>query len=55
MGEGSVKGGLPEPHHTDPSFPYTSHVNGGVVVSWPGCHAKWPRFKSGTALWRFFI
>lgn len=46
MGEGTVKGGLPEPHHTAPCFPVTSHVNGGVMVSRLAGDAKGPRFES---------
>ncbi len=41
-----MKGGLPKPHHTAPSFSYHQNVNGGVVVSWPGCHGKGSSFES---------
>ena len=46
MGEGTVKGGFPEPHHTAPCFPFDTHVNGGVMVSRLSIHASGPRFVS---------
>ncbi|KAK4027215.1 hypothetical protein OUZ56_016227 [Daphnia magna] len=46
MGEGTVKGGSPEPHHMAPCFPFTYHVNGGAMVSRLAGDEKDLRFES---------